>query len=54
MLGTYILCWFLMAVIAIANGVLRELTFGKVLPELAAHQLSSAIGFFSQALLFGG
>jgi len=33
-----------MLLIAIANGALRELTFGKAMPELRAHQLSTAIG----------
>jgi hypothetical protein len=33
-----------MLAIAIANGVLRQFTFGKVMPELPAHQLSTLIG----------
>ncbi len=33
-----------MLFIAIANGALRQLTFGKAMPELRAHQLSTAIG----------
>ena len=33
-----------MLVLAIANGALRQLTFGKTLSELRAHQLSTAIG----------
>jgi len=33
-----------MLFIAIANGALRQFTFGKMLPELLAHQLSTAIG----------
>ena len=40
----YVLAWVSMLVIAIANGVLREATFGKVMPELRAHQLSTVIG----------
>jgi hypothetical protein len=40
----YILIWFAMLVIAIGNGALRQATFGKVIPELRAHQLSTAIG----------
>lgn len=31
-------------VIAIGNGALRQTTFGKVMPELRAHQLSTIIG----------
>ena len=33
-----------MLVIAIGNGALREATFGKHMPELRAHQLSTFIG----------
>ena len=40
----YFLAWFLMLALAIANGALRQLTFGKRMPELHAHQLSTAIG----------
>jgi hypothetical protein len=40
----YVLAWFPMLFLAIANGALRQLTFGKRMPELQAHQLSTAIG----------
>jgi len=40
----YLIAWVPMLFIAIANGALRQLTFGKVMPELRAHQLSTAIG----------
>ncbi len=40
----YILVWFVMLVIAIGNGALRQATFGKFMPELRAHQLSTLIG----------
>jgi hypothetical protein len=33
-----------MLIIAIANGALRQLTYGRVMPELRAHQLSTVIG----------
>jgi hypothetical protein len=33
-----------MLLIAIANGALRQATFGKVMPETRAHQLSTLIG----------
>jgi len=33
-----------MLFIAIGNGALRQTTFGKVMPELHAHQLSTLIG----------
>jgi hypothetical protein len=40
----YLLAWVPMLVIAIANGALRESTYGKAMPELRAHQLSTLIG----------
>jgi len=40
----YIIAWVPMLFISIANGVFRELTFAKVMPELHSHQLSTAIG----------
>ena len=40
----YIMAWFPMLALAIANGALRQLTFGKHMSELRAHQLSTAIG----------
>ena len=35
--------WFVMLVVSIANGAIRDLTYGKHMNELAAHQLSTAI-----------
>jgi hypothetical protein len=40
----YVLAWILLLVLAIANGALRQLTFGKHMSELRAHQLSTFIG----------
>ena len=40
----YVIAWVPMLLIAIANGAFRQLTFGKVMPELRAHQLSTVIG----------
>lgn len=40
----YFLAWFAMLAIAIANGALRQMTFGQYMAELHAHQLSTAIG----------
>lgn len=41
MLLHYILAWFPMVLIAIANGAVREKTYGRRMSELRAHQLSS-------------
>jgi len=42
----YVLAWFPMLALAVANGALRQLTFGKRMSELRAHQLSTGIGSF--------
>ena len=40
----YVLAWFPMLVIAVANGALRRLALERVLSELRAHQVSTVIG----------
>ena len=47
----YLLCWFLLAVIAIINGILRENTYGKTVSELAAHQISTITGILFTGLI---
>lgn len=44
MTGRYILFWFALALLATMNGVLREATYGKILPELISHQISTGTG----------
>jgi len=51
MTARYLLIWFVLAVIAIANGVLRESTYGKLLSELTAHQLSTVTGIIFSGML---
>lgn len=41
MLLRYLLAWLGLAILAIANGTIREYTYGKVVSELAAHQIST-------------
>lgn len=36
--------WFVMLVVAVANGAVRDLTYGRRMGELAAQQLSTLIG----------
>ena len=36
--------WLILAVVAVLNGVLRQATYGRHLPELAAHQVSTVTG----------
>ena len=44
MISTYVLFWFVLAVVAVLNGVVREATYGRRLPDLRAHQLSTLSG----------
>lgn len=50
MISRYLFFWLILAVVAIANGLLRQATYGRHLSELAAHQLSTLTGI----LLTGG
>jgi len=43
-LGRYLGCWLLLLLVAVGNGMLREASYGRTLPELAAHQLSTLTG----------
>jgi hypothetical protein len=45
----YLIAWFVMLLVSIANGAVRDFTYGKYMDELAAHQFSSA----SSVLLLG-
>jgi len=44
MIFRYSLLWFLLAVIAILNGTLREKVYGKYFSELTSHQISTITG----------
>jgi hypothetical protein len=44
MILRYILAWIPMVFIGILNGILREVTYGKYLSEVRAHQLSTITG----------
>ena len=49
----YTLCWFALVAIAVANGALREGSYGNYLTELHAHQLSTAAGILFTGLFIG-
>ena len=49
MILKYSIAWIPMVLLGIGNGVLRELTYGRIMPELRAHRLS----VFTGILLFG-
>jgi len=40
----YLAFWFVLAVIAVANGSLRQFVYGRYFSELAAHQISTVTG----------
>ena len=44
MILPYVLAWIPMVFIGVINGILREVTYGKYLNELRAHQVSTATG----------
>lgn len=44
MILRYVLAWIPMMLIGILNGVLRQTTYGKLMSELRAHQVSTLIG----------
>ena len=50
MFAKYLLAWLLLAVIAIANGIIRQATYGRLLPELAAHQVSTVTAIAATGL----
>ena len=42
----YLIAWIVMLLVSVANGALRQFTFGKYLDETSAHQVSTVIGIF--------
>jgi len=50
----YLLCWFLLAIVAIANGVVRQATYGQSVSELSAHQISTGTAILFTGLLIWG
>jgi hypothetical protein len=47
----YFAAWFVLLMVAMLNGALRELTYGKYVAELLAHQLSCVIGILLFAVV---
>ncbi len=46
-----ILIWFVMLLVSVANGALRDFTYDKYLSELHAHQLSTVSGIVLLGLM---
>lgn len=51
MILRYSIAWIALAVIAIANGIIREYSYGKWVSELTAHQLSTISAIALSGLL---
>ena len=51
MLTKYLLVWVLLAVVAIANGILRHSTYGKAFSELTAHQISTVTAILASGVV---
>lgn len=51
MKARYLVGWFVLLAVAMVNGALRELTYGKYVSELSAHQLSCLTGILLFALV---
>ena len=49
----YLSAWLMMLVVSVANGAVRDLTYGKYLEELRAHQLSTLSGMVLLGLVMG-
>ena len=47
----YTSVWLVLAVVAIANGALRQGTYGKHLPELQAHQISTVTAILATGVV---
>jgi hypothetical protein len=47
----YLASWFVLLLVAMVNGAVRELTYGKYVSELSAHQLSCLTGILLFAVV---
>jgi hypothetical protein len=47
----YFITWLVMLLASIANGVVRDFTYGKHMSELSAHQLSTVISVLVLAIV---
>ncbi len=54
MLVRYFLSWFLLAIVAVVNGVILESTYRKHVSELSAHHISTGTGILFTGLLVWG
>lgn len=50
----YLLAWFVMLLVSIANGFIRDFTYGKYMSELMAHQLSTVTSLLVLGIVIHG
>jgi len=50
-LARHFLAWFVLVAVAVLNGVIRQGSYGKVVPELAAHQVSTLTGMLATGIV---
>lgn len=50
-MGKYVAVWVVMLLVSVANGATRDVTYGRYLDELAAHQVSTACGILLLGLV---
>lgn len=50
-LWKYLAAWFVMLMVCVANGAVRDITYGLYLDELTAHQVSTATGILLLGLV---
>jgi len=50
----YFIAWFVMLLTSIANGAVRDFTYGKHMDELTAHQLSTLSGVLLLGIIIWG
>ena len=50
-LWKYLAAWLVMLLVAVANGAVREITYGLYVDELTAHQISTATGILLLGLV---
>ena len=50
----YLTAWFLMLLVSIANGAVRDFTYGQHMDELKAHQLSTISGVLLLSIIIWG
>lgn len=50
-LWKYLAVWFVMLLVSVANGAVRDITYGLYVDELTAHQISMATGILLLGLV---